>query len=459
MVQGQLSTSGLGKNVSTKINLYLMKSTAVGALGGLLFGFDSAVIAGSLRSLRQLFALTPAQVGLTVSIALVGTVISSMLSGLAGERWGGRESLRIFAACYVVSAVGCAFAPSWPALLLFRFIGGLGIGGSSVLGPVYIAEIAPAKWRGRMVGAFQVNIVLGVLVAYLSNYLIGLFGLGINEWRWQLGVAVLPAMLFLALLFGIPRSARWLVTKGRSDEAWQVLQLLGSERPQAELAEIVQSIHPEHLAKPEPLFRWKYRFPIFLVIAVAVFNQLTGINAIIYYLNDIFSMAGFNRTSSGLQAVVIGATNLVATLLAMTLIDRIGRKTLLLVGSVGMTICLGGVSWIFLAHRHQHSLVLLLIGFIAFFAISQGSVIWVLISEVFPNRVRAKGQSLGSSTHWIMNALVSGLFPIFATGSPAVPFIFFTVMVVVQFFVVLFVFPETKGITLEAMQTLLGIET
>ena len=444
--------------MGTKINLYLMKSMAVGALGGLLFGFDSAVIAGSLHSLRLLYSLTPLQVGLTVSIALVGTVISSMLAGLAGERWGGRESLRIFAACYVVSALGCAFAPNWPLLLVFRFIGGLGIGGSSVLGPVYIAEISPPKWRGRMVGTFQVNVVVGVLAAYLSNYLIGLAGFGVNEWRWQLGVAVVPAILFLVLLFRIPRSARWLVTKDRSKEAWEVLQLLGSERPDEELSEIVDSIHPERSTKPEALFQWKYRFPIFLVVAVAFFNQLTGINAIIYYLNDIFSMAGFSRTSSNLQAVAIGATNLVATLIAMTVIDRIGRKTLLLFGSVGMMFCLGGVSAVFLTHRHQHSLVLLLIGFIAFFAVSQGAVIWVLISEVFPNRVRAKGQALGSSTHWIMNALVSGLFPLFASGSPASPFIFFTVMVVVQFFVVLFVFPETKGISLEAMQKKLGIE-
>jgi SP family arabinose:H+ symporter-like MFS transporter len=443
----------------TNPNLYLVKSVIVGALGGLLFGFDTAVIAGSLRSLRSLFALTPLQVGLTVSIALVGTVIGSILSGSLGERLGGRESLRIFAACYLLSALGCAFAPNWGSLLLFRFIAGLAIGGSSVLGPVYIAELSPARWRGRMVGAFQINIVLGVLAAYLSNYLIGLATSGVNEWRWQLGVAILPAALFLVMLFGIPRSARWLVTKGHIEEAREVLGQLGSEDPAAELSEIVESIHPERSTQVERLFQWKYRYPIFLAMALAIFNQMTGINAIIYYLNDIFSMAGFNKTSSDLQAVAIGLTNLLATLLAMTVIDRIGRKTLLLVGSVGMVISLAGVSAVFLTRQHSRSLLPLLVGYIFSFGISQGAVIWVYLSEVFPNRVRAKGQSLGSSTHWVMNAIIAGLFPLVATGSAAYPFLFFGVMVLIQFFVVLFIFPETKGTTLEGMGRKLGIES
>jgi SP family arabinose:H+ symporter-like MFS transporter len=442
----------------TKPNLLLIKSVIVGALGGLLFGFDTAVIAGSLRSLRTLFALSPLQVGLTVSIALVGTVIGSILSGSLGERLGGRESLRIFAACYLVSALGCALAPNWISLLVFRFIAGLAIGGSSVLGPVYIAELSPARWRGRMVGAFQINIVLGVLAAYLSNYLIGLVVSGAHEWRWQLGVAILPAALFLAMLFGIPRSARWLVTKGRVEEAREVLAQLGSEDPTAELSEIVESIHPERSTQVERLFQWKYRFPIFLAMALAVFNQMTGINAIIYYLNDIFSIAGFSKTSSDLQAVAIGLTNLLATLLAMTMIDRVGRKTLLLIGSVGMVISLAGVSVIFLTQQHRKSLLPLLVGYIFSFGISQGAVIWVFISEVFPNRVRAKGQSLGSSTHWVMNAIIAALFPLVATGSPAYPFLFFGAMVLVQFFVVLFIFPETKGTTLEGMGRKLGIE-
>ena len=444
--------------MTSKLNFYLVKSIIVGALGGLLFGFDTAVIAGTTHQLTQVFALSARQLGFTVSIALWGTVIGSMLSGIVGDRFGGRESLRVLAAFYVVSALGCAFAWSWPALLFFRFIGGLGIGGSSVLGPVYIAEIAPAKWRGRLVGSFQINIVIGILVAYLSNYLLGLAGLGINEWRWQLGVAAIPAILFLVMLFGIPRSARWLVTKNRVPEAHTVLERLGSADPAGELQEIIDSIHVNGVPHSEPLFQWKYRLPIFLAVTVAAFNQLAGINAILYYLNDIFGMAGFSKLSGDIQAVAVGAMNLCATLLGMSLIDKIGRKTLLLIGAFGMTFCLAGVAAVFFTHQHQGLLVWLLVAYIAFFAISSGAVIWVYISEVFPNRVRSKGQSLGSSTHWVMNALISGIFPVLAVRSGAYPFVFFSAMMALQFFVVLFFFPETKGITLEEMQHKLGIE-
>jgi len=444
--------------VTSKLNFYLVKSIIVGALGGLLFGFDTAVIAGTTHQLTQVFALSARQLGFTVSIALWGTVIGSMLAGVVGDRFGGRESLRILAAFYVISALGCAFAWNWPALLVFRFIGGLGIGGSSVLGPVYIAEIAPAQWRGRLVGSFQINIVVGILVAYLSNYLLGLAGLGISEWRWQLGVAAVPAILFLVMLFGIPRSARWLVTKNRIPEAHTVLERLGSADPALELQEIIDSIHVNGVPHSEPLFQWRYRLPIFLAVTVAAFNQLAGINAILYYLNDIFGMAGFSKLSGDIQAVAVGTMNLCATLLGMSLIDKLGRKTLLLIGAVGMTFCLGGVATVFFTHQHKSLLVWLLVAYIAFFAISQGAVIWVYISEVFPNRVRSKGQSLGSSTHWVMNALISGIFPVLAVRSGAYPFVFFAAMMALQFFVVLFFFPETKGVTLEEMQHKLGIE-
>ena len=444
--------------MTSKLNFYLVKSIIVGALGGLLFGFDTAVIAGTTHQLTQVFALSARQLGFTVSIALWGTVIGSMLAGVVGDRFGGRESLRILAAFYVISALGCAFAWNWPALLVFRFIGGLGIGGSSVLGPVYIAEIAPAQWRGRLVGSFQINIVVGILVAYLSNYLLGLAGLGISEWRWQLGVAAVPAILFLVMLFGIPRSARWLVTKNRIPEAHTVLERLGSADPALELQEIIDSIHVNGVPHSEPLFQWRYRLPIFLAVTVAAFNQLAGINAILYYLNDIFGMAGFSKLSGDIQAVAVGTMNLCATLLGMSLIDKLGRKTLLLIGAVGMTFCLGGVATVFFTHQHKSLLVWLLVAYIAFFAISQGAVIWVYISEVFPNRVRSKGQSLGSSTHWVMNALISGIFPVLAVRSGAYPFVFFAAMMALQFFVVLFFFPETKGVTLEEMQHKLGIE-
>lgn len=440
------------------MNANLAKATAVGALGGLLFGFDTAVISGTTHSLTIAYGLSPRDLGITVAIALIGTVIGAMSAGIPGQKWGGRETLRILAVFYVISALGCAFAWNWDALLVARFIGGLGIGGSSVLGPVYIAELAPAKTRGRLVGTFQINIVIGILLAYLSNYCIGRFGLGATEWRWQLGIAAIPAALFLVLLFGIPPSSRWLVTQKRVEEARSVLLMMGAENPEGELKEIVDSIHLERLATAEPLFSWKYRFPLFLAITIGMFNQLSGINAILYYLNDIFAAAGFSKISGDLQAVAVGGMNLLATLLGMSVIDKLGRKSLLLIGSVGTAACLFGVSWVFFTHSHQSLLLWFLIVYIAFFAISQGAVIWVYIGEVFPNRVRAKGQSVGSSSHWIMNAIIAYTFPQLAKSSGAYPFVFFGAMMVLQFFVVFAFYPETKGHSLEEMQHRLGIE-
>ncbi len=435
-----------------KLNSVLLKSAVVAALGGLLFGFDTAVISGTTGALSQVFGLSSKSLGLTVSIAIWGTVVGAMLAGFPGERFGRRDSLRGLAIFYLVSAVGCALAWSWSSLVVFRFIGGLGIGGSSVLAPMYIAEISPAKWRGRLVGLFQFNVVFGILLAYFSNYLIALAHLGASEWRWDLGVAAFPAALFFVMLFTIPRSPRWLVKKGRVDEARSVLQMTGDENYEHDLQEIVESINVEQKQAAEKLFTRKYAFPIFLAVSIGMFNQLSGINAILYYLNDIFAHAGFSRISGNLQAVAIGATNLAFTMIAMSVIDKLGRKTLLLVGSVGTAICLAGVSAIFFTHSHESLLVWLLVGYIAFFAFSQGAVIWVYLSEVFPNSVRAKGQSLGSFSHWFMNALISAIFPLMAASSGAYPFVFFSVMMVLQFFVVLFVYPETKGLTLEEMQ-------
>ncbi len=440
------------------MNANLAKATAVGALGGLLFGFDTAVISGTTHALTITYGLSPKALGVTVAMALVGTIIGAMTAGIPGQQWGGRETLRVLAVFYVISALGCAFAWNWHALLAARFIGGLGIGGSSVLGPVYIAELAPAKTRGRLVGTFQINIVIGILLAYLSNYLIGLLGLGAMEWRWQLGIAAIPAFLFLVLLFGIPPSSRWLVTRKRVDEARSVLQMMGADNPEGELREIVDSIHLERLQTSEPLFSWEYRFPLFLAITIGMFNQLSGINAILYYLNDIFAAAGYSKVSGDLQAVAVGGMNLAATLLGMSLIDKLGRKTLLLIGSVGTAACLFGVSWVFFTNSHQSYLLVFLVAYIAFFAISQGAVIWVYISEVFPNRVRAKGQSVGSSSHWIMNAIIAFTFPQLAKSSGAYPFVFFGAMMVVQFFVVLSFYPETKGYSLEEMQHRLDID-
>jgi len=441
---------------SMKLNPYLLRSAVVAALGGLLFGFDTAVIAGTTQALRDLYQLSPASLGLTVSSALVGTIIGSMTAGIPGDKYGRRDSLRVMAVFYVISALGCAFAWNWSALVFFRVIGGLAIGGSSVLGPMYITEIAPAKWRGRLVGLFQFNVVFGILVAYFSNYIVGLFGLGVSEWRWKLGVAALPAAAFLVMLFFIPRSPRWLVKQNRIDEARNVLRMIGEDNYERELQDIVESIDTEHVTD-EAFFSRKYRLPIFLAVTIGLFNQLSGINAILYYLNDIFAFAGFSKVSSDLQAVAIGATNLAFTMLAMSLIDKVGRKKLLLIGAVGTALCLAGVAVVFLSHRNEQLLVWLLIGYIAFFAFSQGAVIWVYIGEVFPNRVRAKGQSLGSFSHWLMNGIISLVFPVMAAKSGGYPFVFFASMMVLQFLVVLFVYPETKGLSLEELQKKLGM--
>jgi SP family arabinose:H+ symporter-like MFS transporter len=440
------------------MNAYLAKSSLVAALGGLLFGFDTAVIAGATGALTATYALSPATLGLTVAAALYGTILGAMFGGIPGDLYGRRASLRITAVLYLLSALGCAFAWNWTMFVTARFIGGLGIGASSVLGPMYIAEIAPPKQRGRMVGFFQFNIVFGILLAYFSNYVVGTLGFGDIEWRWKLGIPAIPAALFLIMLFTIAESPRWLAKKGRLPEAEEVLRNTGDPNYQQDLMEIVESVDAKHGAGNEPLFQHKYRFPIFLAVSIGMFNQFSGINAVLYYLNDIFAKAGFTKVSGDLQAVAVGATNLLFTIVAMSVIDRIGRKTLLLIGSVGTAVALAGVAAIFFAGTHQELLVWCLVGFIAFFGFSQGAVIWVYLSEVFPTRVRAKGQSLGSFTHWIMNALISGIFPVLAATSGGAPFVFFAVMMVVQFFVVLATYPETKGYSLEEMQRKLGIE-
>jgi sugar porter (SP) family MFS transporter len=317
---------------------------------------------------------------------------------------------------------------------------------------MYIAEIAPARFRGRLVGLFQFNVVFGILLAYFSNYLLGLAQLGANEWRWKLGIAAVPSTLFFLLLFGIPRSPRWLAEKGRNDEAREVLRMTGEPDYENQMKEIVASIDLEHSRGDESLFQRKYALPVFLAISIGMFNQLAGINAILYYLNRIFAQAGFTKVSGDLQAVAIGAANLVFTIVGMSIIDRAGRKVLLLTGAIGTAACLSGVAYIFAAGQHQDVLVWLLVGYIAFFALSQGAVIWVYISEVFPTRVRAKGQSLGAFTHWFMNTVIALTYPAIAEKSGAYPFMFFALMMVLQFFVVWFIYPETKGVTLEAMQ-------
>ncbi len=434
-------------------NLNLMKATLTGALGGLLFGFDTVVIAGAIDALTNLYQLSPGNKGFTVAIGLVGTVIGALGAGQIGQRLGSRETLRMTAVLYVLSAVGCAFAWNWPAFLVFRLIGGLGIGASSVLGPVYIAELSPAKWRGRFVALFQFNVVFGIMVAYMSNYAIRSLHLGAAEWRWQVGVAGVPAVVFLILLFGIPRTPRWSASRDRIDEALEVLKMMGDPDPEAELADIRSALKQEQASAHERVFQWKYSYPLFLAISIGAFNQLAGINAILYYINDIFAAAGFSQLSGDQKAIAIGATNLLFTMVGMSVIDKLGRKTLLLIGAAGTAACLAGVAWIFASHAHQAMLVWILVTYIAFFALSQGAVIWVYIGEVFPTSVRSKGQGVGSASHWFMNAAIAELFPVVVNRmSTASPFVLFAVMTVVQFVTVLLFYPETKGQTLEALQ-------
>ena len=430
----------------------LVRGVLVGGVAGLLFGFDTVVISGTTQALRTAFHLTPAGLGWTVSSALWGTLAGALLAGQPGDRYGARACLRFIAVAYIISGIGCALAPSWAMLMVFRVLAGLAIGASSVLAPVYIAEIAPPDRRGLMVGAFQFNIVFGILVAYLSNYLIGGLGLGADEWRWKFTVTLAPAILLFGLLFTIPQSPRWLAIKGRRAEAKAVLHDIGAPEADADVAVLARG---EGQARQRLSWRL-HRKPILLAFGVAAFNQLSGINAILYYLNDIFAAAGFSKVSADQQSVIIGATNLVFTMLALTVIDRIGRKRLLLIGAVGLVVALSGTALIFLTGQHRDLLLWMLIGFIAAFAFSQGAVIWVYIAELFPTAIRTRGQSLGSSTHWFINAVIATLFPLVASASKGAPFVFFAGMMAVQFVVVLLYFPETKQVALEDMAAAIG---
>jgi sugar porter (SP) family MFS transporter len=434
-------------------NSKLIKATLTGALAGLVFGFDMVVISGIIDSVVHLYGLSGWGKGITMAVSPVGTVLGCFAAGVIGQRLGSRAALRWAAALYLLAACGNALSFGWPMLLTTRFLGGFGIGAASVLGPVYITELAPALWRGRLVGTFQLNVVLGILLGYLSNYLVRLAHLGPVEWRVMFSVAIVPAVIFFIALFSIPRSPRWSASRNEIDEALEVLGQMGAPDPKAELAEIQSAIQSEHAIAHEPVFQWKYRFPLFLAITIGAFNQLAGINAILYYQGTIFKAAGFSQLSGDLQAVAIGATNLIFTLVGMSLIDRFGRKSLLMVGAAGTAVCLAGVAWIFISQSHQSALLALLVTYIAFFALSQGAVIWVYIGEVFPTSVRAKGQGVGSASHWIVNTVIALTFPVLVLkyGSGA-PFVFFAGATLLQVVVVTLFYPETKGHTLEQLQ-------
>ncbi len=443
-----------------KLSGVLIRSALVASLGGLLFGFDTAVISGTTDWLRKTFQLTDFFLGFTVSSALIGSIVGSIAVGRPADAFGRRGILFLLAVLYFASAVGCALAWSWWPFMVFRFIGGLAVGGASVVSPMYIAEISPARYRGRLVAITQFNIVLGILLAYLSNYLISQMHLGENECRWMFGVMAAPSVVFFVLLFWTPQSPRWLQAKGRTEEARAVLQQCGTDTDDVEgqLKEIQASLDLEHHTLEEPFFCQKYRKPILLAVAIAAFNQLSGINAIIYYTAYIFKMAGYGSADALLQSVLIGFTNLVFTVAAMSVIDHFGRRKLMLVGSVGYIVSLSAAACAFYTGKGGGMLLASLVVFIASHSFGQGAVIWVFISEIFPNRVRARGQALGSFTHWVMAAGISWTFPMIAAKSGGHAFAFYAVCMVGQLLWVLWVMPETKGISLEKIQRQLGIE-
>ena len=423
----------------------------VTALGGFLFGFDTAVISGAEKAIQQLWHLSAVEHGFTISIALFGTVLGAMFGGIPSDKLGRRQTLRWIAVLYLVSAVGAALAPAWMPFMVFRFLGGRGVGASSVTAPLYISEISPAQSRGKLVGLFQFNIVFGILVAYLSNYLLA--NVGEHSWRLMLGVQAVPAVAFLLFLFRVPESPRWLLLHGRLDEGREVLRIINPDTVDADVAAILTS---QALAgrQSESLWAAQYRTPVLLAVAFAFFNQVSGINAIIYYAPRIFEMTGLGQGAALLSSAGIGLVNFCFTLLGVNVIDRFGRRKLMLVGSLGLIATLGLVARAFYSGQFNgYTVPVLLFVYIGFFAFSQGAVIWVFISEIFPNAVRAKGQALGSSTHWVMATVIAFTFPWFAEHlGGGHTFAFFCAMMMLQLVFVLRFMPETKGTALEQVE-------
>lgn len=433
-------------------NVRVFMWSVILALGGFLFGFDTAVISGVEKTIQALFNLSPFWHGFTISSALIGTVVGALISGKPADRYGRKPVLFIIAFLFALSAFGSALVNSVEWFIILRFGGGLAVGASSVVAPMYISEISPAPIRGRMTALFQFNVIFGILMAYISNYFLS--DMGPDAWRWMLGIGGVPAVAYFFLLFIVPESPRFLIKKNKIGAATKVLYKIETQSIEREIAEIQASM----LEKKENLFSGKYARPIAIAFLVAMFNQFSGINAILYYAPRIFELTGLSSQASMFQPVLIGVTNGIFTILGLVIIDRVGRKKLLITGSIGMAICLGFVAKAFYMHSfHGLELLLLLIGYIMFFAFSTGAVIWVLISEVFPNNVRGQGQSLGSFTHWLFAAIITFLFPMIAgqgeTGT-AHAFLFFSVAMIIQALVVWKYFPETKGKTLEE----LGIE-
>jgi sugar porter (SP) family MFS transporter len=438
----------------------LLTSAIIAALGSFLFGFDTAVISGTTEKLQELYSLSDNLKGFTVASALIGTLFGALLVGRPSDRWGRRPVLTILAMFYLVSAVGCAFAWDWWSLLFFRWLGGIGVGGASVVSPVYITEIAPARRRGLLVAVSQLNIVVGILAAYFSNYLVA-YLLGAEHpaaWRWMFGIEAIPAAGFLVASLRIPESPRWLVKKGNRSEAEQILTRFGHENPAGEVSEIAESLTSDLSQGRQRLLQRKYLKPLLLAAMIAAFNQLDGINAVIYYTTDIFRMAGMDKTSALKQSVIIGMTNLVMTVAAMAVIDRVGRKSLLLVGSVTFVLSHVLAAWVFHTHAQGWIVIVAMMGIVGSHAYSQGAVVWVCINELLPNAIRASGSAAACFLIWLLCIGVSWGFPIVAGKSAAPAFAFFAVMMVVQFVLVWKYLPETKGASLEELQKRLGVE-
>jgi sugar porter (SP) family MFS transporter len=424
------------------------------ALGGFLFGFDTAVISGAEQSIQKYWHLNSLQHGLTISIALIGTIMGALFGAIPSDKLGRRKTLYGIALLYLVSSLGTALSVNWYSFLLFRLLGGLGVGASSVTAPIYISEISPADKRGKLVGLFQFNVVFGIVISYFSNYLIGLSGE--HSWRLMLGIQAIPSALFFLLLRYVPESPRWLIMKkGKVEEARQIFKIINPGTANDIITEIQQTDKLEkEILHQDPLFSKRYRTPVMLAILFAVFNQVSGINAIIYYSPRIFEMTGLGTRSSLLSTVGLGAINFLFTLLAMNFIDRIGRRTLMLIGSMGLIFTLGMVSYSFFTqHFNGWAVPFFLFMYIAFFAFSQGAVIWVFISEIFPGQVRAKGQTLGSTTHWVMAAVIAFSFPYLSEkAGGGNTFLFFCLMMCLQLVFVWKLMPETKGKSLEQIE-------
>ena len=422
------------------------------ALGGFLFGFDTAVISGVEQQIQELFSLSSFMHGFTIASALIGTVIGALIAGRPADRFGRRPVLLIIAILYLISAVGCAVANNVTTLIIFRFIGGIGVGGSSVVAPMYISEISPAYIRGRMTALFQFNVIFGILMAYVSNYL--LRSVGEEPWRWMLGIEGVPAFIYFVLLFLIPESPRYLIKIGQIARARLVLEKIIKSSVDQQLEEIRLSL--EKLSEStNRLFSKRYFKPVSIAFLVAMFNQFSGINAILYYAPRIFELSGLNFSDSLFQSILIGITNGIFTIVGMILIDKAGRKILLIIGSIGMSVCLALVARTFYTQDFGGFVLLIyLLVYIMFFAFSTGAVIWVLIAEIFPNNIRGKGQSLGSFTHWFFAALVTFTFPVVIkeiNSGAGHTFVFFSLMMIVQAIVVWKYFPETKRRTLEEL--------